>query len=127
MTNPVVAHGGRKLRMQWDHVRDQSIYTTMGGKIPGGKVFKACTVCVIKDEDGTPVFNGKAWCKVNDIFTRDGGRKRSLTNAIKDLPREERGKFWFAYFARLGLSDAALEKMLSWKSRRKRRKVLRDA
>lgn len=126
MTNPVVAHEGKKLRMEWKHVRDSGIFTTMEGKVPGGKVFQACTVCQIKDGDGV-VLEGKAWCKVNDVFTRDGGRKRSLTHAIRDLPREERGKFWYAYFARLGLSDAALEKMLGWKSHRKRRKALRDA
>ena len=133
--NPIVAHQGKKLRIEWKHVREEydgdeplGIYTTMGGKIPDGKTFKAYTACALKDENGLNVFEGRAFCKKGDEFVREEGRKRSLTRAIKDMPREDRGKFWYAYFARLdAMTDAMLEKMLSTKSRRKRRKAELDA
>lgn len=123
--NPIVAHDGKKLRMEWKHMRVPPI-NTMDGKVPGGK-FKLCTICQLKDEDGIVVLEGSSWCKVADTFTKESGRKRSLMRAIRDMPREERGKFWYAYFARKAdVTDAMLEKLMSTKSRRKRRKNMQD-
>ncbi len=60
------------------------------------------TICVIADDKGS-VATGIATCNPVDHFSKSEGRKHSLTDALTylSLTKEERTKFWNAYFQRI--------------------------
>ena len=71
---------------------------------PLGLPVRAKTRCVIVE--ATPMKSvvgwGEAWCSVKDRFDKERGRKIALGRALKagEFGKEEREKFWEAYFER---------------------------
>lgn len=66
----------------------------------GGKILCGVTYCYLEDLEGSLINMGISRCSVEDRFNKETGRKISLKNAIKDLPRQERIEIWNAYHNR---------------------------
>jgi len=64
---------------------------------------KAVTECCIFKGD-EPVTSGFAYCSFSDNYERSEGRRVALTDALKHakFTREQRTKFWQAYWLKLG-------------------------
>ncbi len=79
---------------------DGHIYTVDWQHIRGGEKndFNAITDCFIIDENGHYIGYDHAICSKKDNFDRSIGRKLSLARAISGLKKEQRRKFWEAYF-----------------------------
>jgi hypothetical protein len=85
------------------------------GTGPTGQRFTKCFLheLVHKDEEPTrdnvstlPSYEGMAVCSKKDQFSKNKGRKKSLSRAISNhlvFPLEARLKFWDAYFKMQGV------------------------
>lgn len=115
----VVFHEGKALRIRWNHVKDQH-HTTHGGKSKVPKLCNGMTTCSVQvDEKGGEILMvGKSYCSIKEPYSYARGRYYSLRDMLKKhVPRNERMKFYKAYFEttndlkRLGFIDFVLMKM----------------
>ena len=86
-----------KLRFRFTHVS-------------GGERWKKVTLChienkLINENDWLPVVMGIACCSKEDSFSRETGRKLSLTRALKKskmlIKKDTRTKIWETYFSKV--------------------------
>jgi len=77
---------------------------------PGGKRWKKVTLCHIENKpinenDWFPIVMGIACCSKEDSFSRETGRKLSLTRALKKskmlINKDTRTKIWETYFSKV--------------------------
>lgn len=61
------------------------------------------TICYLMKEDNSLLNSGHSSCTINDTFSKEIGRKISLTRAVKELPKSERTKIWEAYLNRANI------------------------
>ena len=57
------------------------------------------TSCIILEQDRI-IARDQAYCNPVDQFSREIGRKLSMARALRVFPRDERKRFWDAYFQR---------------------------
>jgi hypothetical protein len=112
-----LVYNNQKLRVSWMHIREP---ICIGGKGKRQIQCSGATECIIqKDErDGQILYSGTAYCSANQPggYKRDSGRKRSLANALKAIPKGDRFAFWVAYFESTADKDnvaAKLKKSIS--------------
>ena len=98
-----IAVAGQAYRLDWQHTRfDVPLEVDLGR----GRTTQVCghTACVISPLDDAPPQGiiGVAWCAVGDTFTKETGRKVSLTHALQEwgISRSERAGVWDQYWRR---------------------------
>jgi len=74
-------------------------YNTNNGK-------RQC-ICTIKkgtsNKESTPISTGNTTCSVKDQFSKNKGRKISMSRALAMFNRSEREQFWNEYNTKIGL------------------------
>lgn len=80
---------------------------TDNGKSFKDKNWRRTTVCRIKDLQTEQVIIGIAVCNPVDNYNYNEGRKKALTEALKngEFSREERREFWEGYFKKRGVTN----------------------
>lgn len=81
-----------------------TIQGSLGVKLPRRyqklETYLPVTLCIVESKDKVRV--GVAVCSPSDVYDRNRGRKEALADAIRVLPKEDRVRFWLAYFEARG-------------------------
>ena len=86
---------GTKYYISWIHDR------VWPAEVTGDNGGTWCGIFDRPDSDPEkPVWEGFAYCSLKDKFSKETGRKVSLTKALALWPREKRKLVWEAYFKR---------------------------
>jgi len=98
--------GSKVYRVAWKHIHKSG--SVIGEKSGKELPYSILTICQIHPiEKGSECLAlGKAFCSVNDVFTKDDGRKTSLTKALESsFSKWDRKCFWEAYADEIGYGE----------------------
>ena len=94
--------GEKEYRITFSHVRCQD-HIEESGKVTRKRrnVITTCRLMLQENKTDTGHgISGISECGLKDNFNKEKGRKKALSDALRDFPRDARSDAWGAYFAR---------------------------